>query len=239
MGLTVGYDDGTFKPERPLSKRHAVVFMERFYDEILGAAQAEGFTRADMMVLLKTISDSASGLAQVDVSTSDTTSLADTTQQVSAPGGFTAVAAGGGHSCGLRTDGTVVCWGENRDGQEHMIVGGPSEGINAATAAKIAVVVHAQCDRDGHPLPCWVTEGRSPPTSPECPASTSNRRSAGRCARRPHQRAVTTGSISQSRTATSTTLDTLPTRPASPTPAPPPARACSRNVGLRWLARML
>ena len=28
--LTVGYGDGTFKPEQPLSRRHAVVFMERF-----------------------------------------------------------------------------------------------------------------------------------------------------------------------------------------------------------------
>ena len=37
-GVTAGYADGTFKPERPLIKRHAVVFMERFYDEILQAS---------------------------------------------------------------------------------------------------------------------------------------------------------------------------------------------------------
>ena len=34
VGVTTGYTDGTFKPQRPLSKRHAVVFMERYYDEI-------------------------------------------------------------------------------------------------------------------------------------------------------------------------------------------------------------
>lgn len=56
-GVTTGYDDGTFKPDRPLSKRHAVVFMERFYDDILGADQSEDFTRSDMMVLLKAIND--------------------------------------------------------------------------------------------------------------------------------------------------------------------------------------
>ncbi len=56
-GVTAGYDDGTFKPDRPLSKRHAVVFMERFYDDILGAEQSEDFTRSDMMVLLKAIND--------------------------------------------------------------------------------------------------------------------------------------------------------------------------------------
>ena len=56
-GVTTGYDDGTFRPEVPLSKRHAVVFVERYYDEILGAAESEDFTRADMMVLLKAIDD--------------------------------------------------------------------------------------------------------------------------------------------------------------------------------------
>ena len=30
---------------------------------------------------------------------------------------FTAVAAGGLHSCGLRTDGTITCWGANHQGQ--------------------------------------------------------------------------------------------------------------------------
>ena len=31
--------------------------------------------------------------------------------------GFTSVTAGYYHSCGIRTDGTVVCWGNNEDGQ--------------------------------------------------------------------------------------------------------------------------
>ncbi|MDE0377185.1 MAG: S-layer homology domain-containing protein [bacterium] len=57
VGVTAGYTDGTFKPQRPLIKRHAVVFMERFYDEILQAEESEDFTRADMMVLLKAIND--------------------------------------------------------------------------------------------------------------------------------------------------------------------------------------
>ena len=57
VGVTTGYTDGTFKPERPLSKRHAVVFMERYYDEILQAEESENFTRGDMMVLLKAIND--------------------------------------------------------------------------------------------------------------------------------------------------------------------------------------
>ena len=59
-GLTAGYDDGTFKPERPLSKRHAVVFVERYYDKILGADQSEDFTRGDMMWVLMALNDDQS-----------------------------------------------------------------------------------------------------------------------------------------------------------------------------------
>ena len=32
-------------------------------------------------------------------------------------GGFTAVSAGNGFSCGIRSDGTAACWGRNSDGQ--------------------------------------------------------------------------------------------------------------------------
>ena len=61
--LTLGYGDGTFKPEQPLNRRHAEVFMERFYDDILGAdgdVVVHNWTSslwANMMVLVKTIND--------------------------------------------------------------------------------------------------------------------------------------------------------------------------------------
>ena len=32
-------------------------------------------------------------------------------------GRYSAVTAGWGHSCGLRTNGTITCWGNNDDGQ--------------------------------------------------------------------------------------------------------------------------
>ena len=51
-GLTLGYGDGTFRPDAPLSRDHAVIFMERYYDEILGADESDDFTRGDMMRLL-------------------------------------------------------------------------------------------------------------------------------------------------------------------------------------------
>ena len=94
VGVTTGYNDGTFKPQRPLSKRHAVVFMERYYDEILGADQSDDFTRGDMMVLLKAINDGT----------------LRNTGTVGA-GGYTDIAVGWTLACGLHSDGTVDCWG--------------------------------------------------------------------------------------------------------------------------------
>ena len=55
VGLTLGYTDGTFRPDVPLRKAHAVIFMERYYDQVLGAAEADRFTRGDMMKLLHEI----------------------------------------------------------------------------------------------------------------------------------------------------------------------------------------
>lgn len=50
--MTVGYGDGTFRPSEPLSLWHATVFLNRYYEEILGADASEDFTRADMMRVL-------------------------------------------------------------------------------------------------------------------------------------------------------------------------------------------
>jgi len=52
VGVTAGYGDGTFRPSEPLSLRHATVFLNRYYDEILGADVSEDFTRSDMMRVL-------------------------------------------------------------------------------------------------------------------------------------------------------------------------------------------
>ena len=110
VGVTTGYTDGTFKPQRPLSKRHAVVFMERYYDEILQAEESEDFTRGDMMVLLKAINDGTiDGTGSDTEATSDEAGLGEGQQPSIA---YIDVAVGAGHGCAVQVDGTIECWGE-------------------------------------------------------------------------------------------------------------------------------
>ena len=77
--VTVGYGDGTFKPQRPLNRHHAVVFLQRYYDKILGADESDDFTRGDMMVLLKAINDGTIRGAPTTTTTTTTTPTATTT----------------------------------------------------------------------------------------------------------------------------------------------------------------
>ena len=74
VGLTTGYGDGTFRPEQPMAKWRALVFMERYYDQVLEAAESDSFTSGNMMVLLKAINDG--GDADVMQPTTTTTTAA-------------------------------------------------------------------------------------------------------------------------------------------------------------------
>ena len=56
---------------------------------------------------------------------------ATATTSPSAQQQFAAITAGSSHSCGLRTDGTVTCWGENDNGQADA----PSERFTAVSAS--------------------------------------------------------------------------------------------------------
>lgn len=53
-------------------------------------------------------------------------------------------------------------WNNCPESRELMLAGGLPENTDAVAAAKIAAVVHALCQRDGHPLPPWVWSARSP-----------------------------------------------------------------------------
>jgi len=81
-GITQGCDTDKFCPDQPLKRKHARVFIERFYDQVLGADGDDqfanpDFTRADMMALLHSMA------APADT----TTTTAPTTTTVPPPSG--------------------------------------------------------------------------------------------------------------------------------------------------------
>ncbi|WP_420621189.1 hypothetical protein [Candidatus Poriferisodalis sp.] len=47
----------------------------------------------------------------------DDDSASTTTERSTGPTRFTSVSAGTWHSCGVRSDATVTCWGDNKHGQ--------------------------------------------------------------------------------------------------------------------------
>ena len=64
QGITLGCDSDKFCPDEPLRRSHARVFIERFYDRVLGAGGDDrftnpDFTRADMVALLHAMVSSA------------------------------------------------------------------------------------------------------------------------------------------------------------------------------------
>ena len=75
-----------------------------------------------------------------------------------ASGQFSAVTAGGFHSCGLRTNGTITCWGRNNDSGQATA---PSGQFSAVTAGGVAFV-RAAHRRHHHLLGMERLPGRRP-----------------------------------------------------------------------------
>ena len=75
-------------------------------------------------------------------------------------GSFTAVSAGGWHSCALRADGSVVCWGSNESGE-------PTPPSGSFTAVSAGVWHSCGLGTSGSVV-CWggTEAGRATPTPP-------------------------------------------------------------------------
>ena len=78
---------------------------------------------------------------------------------VNAPDGtYTAVTAGWKHSCGLRTNGTIICWGNNDDGQADA-----PDGTYTAIATRS---VHSCGLRTDGTITCWGNNSRGQTDAP-------------------------------------------------------------------------
>ena len=81
---------------------------------------------------------------------------------------FEAVSVGGSHSCGLRTDGTIACWGDNSAGKADA----PSGTFNAVSAG-----LDSSCGlRTDGTITCW---GDNRAGQADAPSGTFNAVSAG------------------------------------------------------------
>ena len=78
-------------------------------------------------------------------SQADTTGQSSTEPQTAGP--YSAVTAGNLHSCGLRTDATITCWGRNDRGQSDA----PAGGFSAVTAGSN----HSCGLRTDNTITCW------------------------------------------------------------------------------------
>ena len=74
-------------------------------------------------------------------------------------GTFSSVSAGQEHTCGLKTDGSVACWGDNEDGQTT-----PPEGRHISVSAGFSQTCGVRTDGysscwgevDSVVLPWWL-----------------------------------------------------------------------------------
>ncbi len=53
-------------------------------------------------------------------------------------------------------------WNNQPESRRRMLDDGLPAGTEPTAAAKVTAVVHALCQRDGHPVPEWVPAARSP-----------------------------------------------------------------------------
>ena len=74
-------------------------------------------------------------------------------------GRYTAVSAGGGHVCALRTDGTITCWGDNTNGAASA-----PDGQYSAVDAGLA---HSCGLRTDGTITCWGWNEYGQATAPD------------------------------------------------------------------------
>ena len=67
---------------------------------------------------------------------------------------FLAAAAGGAHSCAIRVGGTLVCWGDDSEGQLDGIPAGTFAAVSAGGAHTCAIAV------EGGSLECWGDDSK-------------------------------------------------------------------------------
>ena len=134
LGVTKGCGDGTFCPDDTVTRYQMAVFLTRAFD--LEPGPDPGFTDVapdawyynDVAALAASAITAGCGngtfcpnqqtsRGQMATFLARATGLVDLPQPPTAAPTYTAITAGASHSCALRTDNTITCWGSNGLGQ--------------------------------------------------------------------------------------------------------------------------
>ena len=134
LGVTTGCGDGTFCPDDTVTRYQMAVFLTRAFD--LEPGPDPGFTDVtpsawyynDVAALAASAITAGCGngtfcpnqqtsRGQMATFLARATGLVDLPQPPTAAPTYTAITAGASHSCALRTDNTITCWGSNGLGQ--------------------------------------------------------------------------------------------------------------------------
>ena len=172
-GITTGPSSTTFEPDETLTRARMATFLHRLagspsaqshnFNDVLAVwqqgavswmahtgittgtspttfAPGETLTRAQLVtVLYRYLGEPP---VTINAATPNCDPTADKPQAV-----FKAVSAGGDHSCGIRTDNTITCWGRNQWGQTNT----PAGSFKAVSAGGY----HICALRTDNTITCW------------------------------------------------------------------------------------
>ena len=133
--------------------------------EPLSYCPAKPVSRAQMATFLAR----ALGLIELPRASADTADTPDAgDEEPPDPNAFTTVSAGGNHACGLRANGTVICWGDNYFSQR-IAPEGPYSAVRAAHFIRAGSAQTAPSNA-GVRTPTTRKTSQARPTPPEVPS---------------------------------------------------------------------
>ena len=174
LGVTKGYTDGTFRPDVTVSRAHMASFLARAFDlpaaEPKGFGDVEGSGHEDNINRIAAVGitvgcgggtnycpSQQTSRAEMAVFISRALKYVDSEKAAPVTGDLPTLAVGFGHTCTVRTDSTMACWGRNTSGQAEAPGG---------TFKSVAIGPHHSCGlrTDGAVL-CWGSNhhGKSVP----------------------------------------------------------------------------
>ena len=164
LGVTDGYGDGTYRPDVTVSRAQMASFLARAFElpaaepagfgDIAGDTHEDNINRVAAVGITTGCGDGTNycpnrqtSRAQMAVFIGRALDYVDSRHAQSTAVAPATLAVGGKHSCMVRTDGTVACWGDNEYGQAEA----PNGTFNSVAAGR----EHSCGLRSDDTIVCW------------------------------------------------------------------------------------